>query len=290
MSLPTLKINNTLLSKLKLHLEINNSTEIYYKEGDYDYVGSNGYVFDLFKNSKEEEVEYVLKVTERRKDSEQEKCVSLLLNEKNLLFFPKFIFIQKITDKNDKEIDMGKYNFHCMSYCGNSLDKLTETEEIGEEEVLDILLKVIQIFQTLIKHKLYYYDLSLGNVCFQRDSIFLVDLESLRVISSNVNVCEIISTFGLSLAEAIKEYAIIDINFYEFLNSFSNLDEMKRHIQNKLLRVDEATKSNDNLNNLNESENNESSSFKKTSLIGRKNLLGEENELDEKQGKNYFNH
>ena len=225
--------------KLQIYLELNNSTDIYFKEGDYDNFGSNGYVFKLFKKSKEEEVEYVLKVTERKKDSEQEKCISLLINDKILQFFPKFAFIQKITDKNDKEIYMGKYNFHCMSYCGSSLDNLIKTEEIGEEKVLEILLKVIQIFQTLAKHKLYYYDLSLSNVCLQRDSIFLVDLESLRVISSNVNICEIISSFGLSLAEAIEDNLIINKKFYEYLNSFSDLEEMKTYIQKK---VDEKLK------------------------------------------------
>jgi hypothetical protein len=72
------------------------------------------------------------------------------------------------------------------------------------------------------------------NVCLQRDSIFLVDLESLRVISSNVNICEIISSFGLSLAEAIEDNVIINKKFYEYLNSFSDLEEMKTYIQKKV--------------------------------------------------------
>lgn len=272
---PLFKLNNN-LSMLKTYLEVNNSTQIYYKEGDYDNVGSNGYVFNLFKNSKEEEVEYVLKVTERRKDSELEKCVSLLLNEKNLAFFPKFIFIQKITDKNNKYVNMEKYNFHCMSYCGDSLAMLTKAEAIGEEEVLEILFKVIQIYQTLIKHKLYYYDLSLDNVCFYKDSVFLVDVESVRVISSNINTYEIIASFGLSLASSIKEYAIIDEKFYEKLNCFSDLEEMKSYLQNKLPN-NEAIKSSDKIFN-------ESSEHNQT-LIGTKRKKNFSNELEDEENK-----
>ena len=237
---PTFILNKNLLTKLELHLEINNSTEIYYKEGGYDNVGSSGYIFNLF-NTKEEEIKYCLKITEKTKESELEKVVSLLTNKLNLSFFPKFVHIEKITNSSGKEVYLEKFNLHCMEYVGESVARLIEKNMIHEKQFLIILLQILDIVETLEKSKLFYFDLHSRNVCIKDGDVYLVDLESLRVITSSTDIFENIESFGLDIIQLMKENS----NELEFKTDFKKLfhikdiEEMKTFIQFHLIEFKE---------------------------------------------------
>ena len=168
--------NFTLSKEIQFHLDLNDELEVFSKKNiSYDRKGSHGYIFHLKNVEKlEQSTRFVVKVTENKKEN-SEGAKGFLLNKYDFSFFPKFIKIKKIIkNKQERVSELTDFKFLAMSYCGESLVEMVEKK--AKFNVIEVMLKIIEIFKELEKVNLYYWDLHLSNVCIKEENIFLINI------------------------------------------------------------------------------------------------------------------